>query len=34
VDEVEDFLGDYSCFTGAGAGEDELDTGGRDGFGL
>jgi len=34
IEEVDDLFGDYSCFTGTGAGKDELDAGGGDGLGL
>jgi len=34
VEEVEDLLGDYPGFAGTGAGEDELEAAGGDGFGL
>lgn len=34
LDEVEDFFSDYPCFAGTGAGQDELDAGAGDSFGL
>ena len=34
IEEMEDLVNDYFCFTGTGTGEDELDAGGGDGFGL
>ncbi len=34
VEEMEDLVDDYFCFSGTGTSEDELDAGGGDGFGL